>query len=525
VLCGLPAGAKPRAQPDVQAINDCLEKEGEPRDRYVSARALSHYMQAVMARNGGDGSTALAELRLAALYDAEDPYAQVALAREYLRLGNPKDAMSAVQNALLIDGNDSPALCVLGRIQLELGEASRAVTTLRRAVTLTPAATEPWALLVDALLANADPAGAAARAEKLASRDLHEAAVGERRMVAGALGHAAEALARQGDNDRAERLLQRAIELDPMHVERHLALSRFYEVRNRLVDAAEICARATCFSEDKSKLALEAARLYLQAGRRPEASAYIVLLAGDPDGEKPLVRLGDMLVDAGDRDDALRAYRTATRLSPGAGDALVKTAELLEGEGRYAEAAVAYRQVSVTDEVKDYAETRAFLCDVRVLEASGQHAQAVEIARSLAHRNPPEGDVLDFLARALAARGDNMDEAEAVARSAVARWPENGAYLDTLGVVLMARGSPEAFGVLERAAAALPARADAQLDLAEAALAAGHPDAAAAALSRADTLDVSSATAANGTRVARLRAKLAAAEKAGVQAGAVRAGP
>jgi tetratricopeptide (TPR) repeat protein len=483
-------------------------------ERYVSARALTHFMLATMARTSGDPSGSMSELRLAALYDAEDPYAQCALAREYLRLGQPATALQAIENALLLDPDDATSLAVLGRIHLQRGEAGRAIASLRHAVAAAPEAIEPAALLVDALVAVGEPMAAVAVAGRLADQT-EPLPAAERRLAAGALDRAAEAAARAGRSEDAERLYQRALDLEPDRVERLMALARFYELRNRPADAAEPAARAVGLSSARADAALNAARLYLRAGRTLDAAGYITLLEGEPGGSAALDRLAEMLLDSGDRDDALRAYEAAERVAPGWSEPIVRSAALLEDSQRYADAATAWRKVPATDELFDRAQARAAICDILLLDEQGRREDALNKAQSLAASSLIEPDALDFIARATIGAGGDLREAEKAARSAVERSPESGRYLDTLGIVLLALGRSEAFDVLERAAGILPGRAVVQLDLAEAAVAAGHPDAAHAALARADALLRASPAAREMERARALRTTLRAREPAG----------
>jgi predicted Zn-dependent protease len=108
--------------------------------------------------------------------------------------------------------------------------------------------------------------------------------------------------------------------------------------------------------------------------------------------------------------------------------------------------------------------------------------------RSLTTRSPALPDAFDLLARTLASSHAHLTEAETVARDALARWPERAESLQTFGRVLLAQGKAEAFEVLEKAAGLLASRPEVQLDLAEAALMAGHADAASAAITKAQSL-------------------------------------
>jgi tetratricopeptide (TPR) repeat protein len=199
------ATARPRAKPDVSAMREAIAMHGDPSSHYVSARALAHYMVAVMARANGKESEALAELRLAALYDSDDAYPQCALAEQFLRVGEPKAALETVRLALQTNPNDARSLTLMGRIHLLLGDSDRAAAVLRRAAGVAPHAIEPAALLVEALVAQGDPAAAVAAADRLASIAGPSTSGSGRQIVADAVDHA-RALARSQARTDASRL-------------------------------------------------------------------------------------------------------------------------------------------------------------------------------------------------------------------------------------------------------------------------------------------------------------------------------
>jgi len=185
-----------RASPDRAAIREAISPESDAGDRYVSSRAISHYLAARVARESGDDAGAVSELREAAIFAAEDPYPHCALAEEYLRQGQDGAALRAVREWLDFHPEDATALTLLGRIQLQLGESDRAASALRRAAGFAPRALEPAALLVEALLANGEPAAALAAANRMVALAGAGASPANRRLVAQALDRAAQAVAR-----------------------------------------------------------------------------------------------------------------------------------------------------------------------------------------------------------------------------------------------------------------------------------------------------------------------------------------
>jgi tetratricopeptide (TPR) repeat protein len=507
------ARAVPRGKPDPSAIRDAISASGNAANhQYVSARALSHYMRSVMDRSAGDEDGTLEELRLAALYGTEDPFPQAALASECLRRGDIRAADEAVVNALTIAPDHTPSLIVKARLELEQGNVDRAIALLKNAGSQAPASIEVPALLVDAHLSRGETRAAVSIAEKLGAAMDSDGIASQRHRVASLLDRVADALAAQGSSERAGLLLRRAVELEPENPERLVALAQFLEARGHPSDAAEVYARALGVSSDEPRFALDAARLYLKAGHRTEAAAYIAILADSARGRVPLVRLGDMFVDAGAEDEALSAYRAGAELAPGWGEPLTKAAELCERNGHFEDAAAWYRRVPPSDDSYPRAQARAQVCDLRAWAGAGRRDEAVQLARKLAGSATPDPDALDFLARDLLETKGDLTAAERDARAAVASAAGRGDLAITLGEVLLARQSPEAFEVLEKAAAALPERPIVQADLAEAALLARHPDAARAALTRLEALISKTVDDAVRVRLTSLRARIASVE-------------
>jgi tetratricopeptide (TPR) repeat protein len=469
-------------------------------------------MRAVMDRCAGDDSGTLEELRLAALYGTEDPYPQAALASEYLRRGETRAADETVDAALAGAPDHVPSLIVKARLEMDRGNSDRAIALLKTAGAEAPGNLDVPTLLVDAHLSRGETRAAATVAEKLGGALDPEGIASQRRRVAALLDRVAEALAAQGANDRAAQLLQRAVDLEPENPERLVALAQFLESRGRASDAAGAYARALGVSNDEPRFALDAARLYLKEGHRAEAAAYIAVLADSTRGRVPLVRLGDMLVDAGAQNEALSAYRAGAELAPGWSEPLTKAAELCERAGHFEEAASYYRRVPETDESYALAQASAQVCDLRAWATEGRHEEAVALAEKLGSGSAPSPDALDFLARNLLQAKGDLVLAESRARQAVALAPGRGDLLVTLGEVLLARQSSEAFDVLEKAAAALPDRPNVQADLAEAAVLARHADAARAALAHVEALLSRELDEAVRARLATLRARVAAVD-------------
>ena len=69
-----------------------MEDSFEPQ-RYVSARAYKHYLDALLARGADDFAAAASELREALLYDPESPHLHTVLAEVLVKQGHIADGL------------------------------------------------------------------------------------------------------------------------------------------------------------------------------------------------------------------------------------------------------------------------------------------------------------------------------------------------------------------------------------------------------------------------------------------------
>src|SRR5438046_9637796 len=110
LLAACAHAAKPAAREpaiDAEAISDA--KDSFEPQRYVSARAYRHYLDALLARGADDYPTAGAELREALLYDPESPHLHTVLADVILKQGRVGDAEEELRTALSLVATHAPA--------------------------------------------------------------------------------------------------------------------------------------------------------------------------------------------------------------------------------------------------------------------------------------------------------------------------------------------------------------------------------------------------------------------------------
>lgn len=428
LLLAAPALAhEARAAPDRSAMKEAVGP-GTPGDRYVPSRSIAHYLNALLARDAGDDAAALAELRLAALYDVQSPWPRYALAEEYARRGEPRRAETAAHDALELDPAHAPSLVLLGRLALGRDRAEDAVSFLGRASRADPRDTRAWALLVRAQLRRGDLEAAAAAVDRLdalaaAGTARPRGAARPQREAAQALVEVAEAFAGNEADARAETFFARAAEREPGDPQRLLQWAAFYESRARWRDAAALQGRAIAASGDDPVLAAAAARSYVKAGDVPAAAAYLDLVAGfDADPGRTcdaLVSLAWELLSAGAPREALRALDLATRKAPGRPDPAYYAGAAWEALDEPAKAREAFARVPDDHPLGVSARVREAVMAARL----GERAAAEERLRTLLQALPVAREARVALARLLEERGA-FDEAVAVLEQQPDWWSD-----------------------------------------------------------------------------------------------------
>lgn len=184
---------------------------------------------------------------------------------------------------------------------------------------------------------------------------------------------------RQGDNERAARLVGRAVSVKPDYVEAWSNLGAIYRAMGELEDAIAAARNAiatdpNCVQaysnlggtlEDQGRLdaaldayreaarrnpgfmeaSVNAANLLRKLGRREEALATCErVIAQRPDAAEPFFSLGNILKELYRPGEAIAAYRHALALRPSFAEATINLGNVLQGQGAFEEAAEAYRR-------------------------------------------------------------------------------------------------------------------------------------------------------------------------------------
>ncbi len=473
------APASPRHHVDPDAIR---ETRRTPGDRFASARAIAHYVEARRAARAGDLPKAVEHLRLAVTYDDESPELRVSLAAALADTGRLEAAEAEARRAVELASEGptaSEAQVLLGRLAQLRHEPEQAALAFRTAMRLekqlagrgeSPDAA-PWRLLA-ALHAEAGD-------EEAAARTLEELAV-----LAPADGGGFRELGRvyleQHQPGRAERHLRRAVELDRRDAESLRLLARAHEALHRDLEARDDLVAMLRLDPDDDRALLALGRLAVRQGDLPGAREWFHrYVRSSPDtaaahvrvvfqwlevrrGAEALEAARAGIADAGP-DPRLRfaeglalqelrkwpeAARALSAVGPESGEVFVSSrvalAEALSRSGRHADAERALEGPLASDP-KD---ARLLTMRAAVLDRAGRSGDAVALLRkAIADRERARIDAdLPDLQIALAdslARAGRHDESLGVLRAAVSASPRDEELLFALGAAYDRAGQPE----------------------------------------------------------------------------------
>jgi tetratricopeptide (TPR) repeat protein len=479
-LVAAPAAAAPAGHVDPDAIREARRAAGE---RFASARAISHYLDARRAARAGDVAKTIEHLRLAVTYDDESPELRVSLAEALADSGRLEAAEAEGRRALALapqGATASDAQVLLGRIAAARRQPEAAASALRSAIQLERRLAEggerpdpmPWRLLA-ALQADAgDEEGAVKTLEDLAA-------------VVPGDGSGFRELGRvyldRHEPGRAERHLRRAAALDPRDGEALRLLARAHEALHRDGEARDDLVAGLRIDPDDDRALLALGRLAVRQGDLPGAREWFHrYVRTDPDAAAAHVRVVFQWLEARHGAEALAAARAGItdagldprlRFAEGlalqelrrwteAAEALgtipadggelfiparVALAEALSRAGRHAEAERAL-EAPLAAQPKD---VRLLTMRATVLDRAGRAADSVALLRRAVRERERAGaadaDLTDLqvaLADSLA-RAGRHDEALAVLKAALAARPRDEDLLFALGAAYDRAGQTE----------------------------------------------------------------------------------
>ena len=474
------AAAAPSRHVDLDAIGETRRAAAE---RFASARAIGHYLEARRAARNGDVGKALEQLRLAVTYDPESPELRVSLAEALAEAGKLADAEAearrAAERATPGTATASDASVLIGRIALARGARDPAARAFAAAVQIEKELARagerpdpaPWRLLAGIHVEAGDEEGAARVLEDLAA-----VVPGD----GGGFRELGRTYLERHEPGRAERHLHRAVQLDRRDAEALRLLSRAHEALRRDAEARDDLVAVLRLDPDDDRALLSLGRMAVRQGDGAAAREWFHrYVRGSSDGAAAHVRVVFQWLEVRLGQEALEAARAGIadcgpdprlrfaeglaleelRRWPEAARALsgiraedgevfvssrVALAEALSRSGRHAEAERAL-DAPLAAQPRD---ARLLTMRAAVLDRAGRPADSVALLRkAVAERERAAVDAdLSDLKIALAdslARAGKQEESLAVLRAAVAAHPRDEELLFALGAAYERAGQPE----------------------------------------------------------------------------------
>ncbi len=278
--------------------------------------------------------------------------AELVLASALRRIGDLEAARALLHPLRQHHPRSAPVWLEWGELCARAGEEAAAARALRRAVELEPTLVRGWLALADHCQATEDARGAAEAyaqylrhstrdpglmkaADALCANRIPEA----ERLLRARLYHAptdvaairmmAEVAARFGRYGDAEHLLGRCLELSPAF----FAARQQYAMLLHRNNKPELALRevAVLLREDPANAGvrnLQAAVLCRTGDYLPAIEIYRELIAQFPNQARLMLSFGHALKTAGQRDEAIAAYRRCATIEPGFGEAFWSLANL-----------------------------------------------------------------------------------------------------------------------------------------------------------------------------------------------------
>ena len=281
----------------------------------------------------------------------------------------------------------------------------------------------------------------------------------------------------------AANIYRRVLELDPENPIARERLAGLLIGQQKFNEALEHFRALERIEDDPTETRVKIALVYLDQGDYDRAITELELVLRASPG-KPDVHyyLGITYAEIGEFDSARENLLAVGKTASVFADAQLQLAYLAQQQGEieqaalYAEAAVTARPdapglmsfritierdrgnlpmaVSLAEQLnKDHPDNDRYQFTLgTLLDASGDHEEAIATIRRAISLNPRNSDALNYLGYTFAEQGIHLEEAEALVLRALAVEPDDGFYLDSLGWVYFQQGRyARAVEKLERA--------------------------------------------------------------------------
>jgi tetratricopeptide (TPR) repeat protein len=376
--------------------------------------AYEHYVRARIASERGEHDLAIAELRMASASAGSDPELRVALGEELLVAGLLPPAMAEATAATEAWPEDAPAWLLLGRVRVAHAEPWEAARAFERALALEPGHEGAYLMLAATYRQIGDTARAVATLGRLVEK-LPTSAEGRFR-YGRALAETQPAL--------AARQLDRAVALDPDHIDARVALAEVLRRTGRAAEARETLRAAFDRSGADATVGERLYQVLLENGDREGAVELLRALDARWRPASVRLRLATFLLHLRRPDEALKIGRETVTASPTEHGARVLIARALAQLGRVSEAVAACREVPA--DAAAYIEARAFAAEALGRAGAPQDGLGiVNQALALWPNEPP----LVAAAASLHERLGDLERARALLDGALAAAPSDETLL------------------------------------------------------------------------------------------------
>lgn len=354
----------PRALHVAAMFNSQVRRSGEAERLWskcieLDPTEVAYYVNlAAIAMDRGNSQLAADTLEQAIAAGLESPDVQHHLAVALTKLGRCEEAEEVIQKALQAHPQSASYWTVLGQAQLKQGKAADAETSLKRAIELGARTATVYFNLGNALARQQKREEAAEYREKFqALKDSSEqldkqerydvlSTAESRRTAITTFCEAAVVHRDQGNSLESERLLMRAIVLDPSSPVAYNLLAELYREANMLAEERVVRERIVELQPLGLLNYLLLAKLEMGLGEPEAAEATLKLaLAMRPDAIEPYATLAEFYLErkkfgqarwyaqeAVRRDESAEGYRFLARVCRAMGDEATAQAALAKAE-------------------------------------------------------------------------------------------------------------------------------------------------------------------------------------------------
>jgi len=293
--------------------------------------ASAHVGLAIVAMAQGNNGLAVERARHALAMGCSSAELYLKLADALAKLGKLKDAEEVLQRSLVEYPESPENLLLLGRTQTQLGKFAEAEKNLRKTTELDPEWAPAHFALATACARQGKHEEAAKHQKRFAElRPKDPSPMGEeryqvaylaalRRTVSAALGRAGTAYYRSGDSSKAERVLLRAIAVNPANVENYRILATLCRDQGRVADARTVYLKLTQLEPREYINHVNLASLSAQLGDGESAeNALKRAILVKPDAALPRASLAQLCLNTGRLREARLLVEEAIRREPAA---------------------------------------------------------------------------------------------------------------------------------------------------------------------------------------------------------------